>query len=142
MRSPILLAVALLAVAGCSATTVPPPRTGDAAADPAALDAAAQAALAASCAPCHARSGAPPWYGRIAPSSWLSSARDVLDVDALRTEDPARRAADLRALAAAVEDGSMPPGDYTLFDRGARLSDDARQALVRWAEQGAARAMP
>jgi hypothetical protein len=31
----------------------------------------------------------------------------------------------------------MPPGDYTVLDHSARLSEDQKQALLKWAAQPA-----
>ena len=36
-----------------------------------------------------------------------------------------------------VSGGSMPPGDYTALDHSARLTDDQKQALLKWASQPA-----
>ena len=43
----------------------------------------------------------------------------------------------LKNIEASVSGGSMPPGDYTALDHSARLTDDEKQALLKWASQPA-----
>lgn len=89
--------------------------------------------LVASCYPCHSSAPALPWLGRLAPSSWPGSARTVLDFSQWATYEPARRAAALNAIAAAVDGGGMPPADYTFFDSSAKLTGEERHRLAAWA---------
>ena len=94
--------------------------------------------LVASCYPCHASGASVPWLGRIAPSSWPSSARTVLDFAQWGTYDAARRAAALNAIAASVDGGSMPPIDFTLLHHAAKLTAAERHQLASWAAAEAA----
>ena len=95
--------------------------------------------LVSSCYPCHASGTSVPWYGRIAPSSWPTSARTVLDFAQWGGYDGARRAAALNAIAASVDGGSMPPADFTLLVPAAQLTADERRELASWATSEAAK---
>jgi hypothetical protein len=127
-------ALALLLVAGCSRGA------GGRAAVPMVADPPVGRLLVDACYPCHASGATRPWTGHIAPSSWTSSARTVLDFSDWATYDAARRAAALNAIAASVAGGHMPPADYTFFDHAARLTEAQRHTLVRWATAEAAAA--
>ena len=94
--------------------------------------------LVASCRPCHSSEREMPWYARLAPSSWVSSARTVLDLSDWASYDAAHRGAALSAIATSVSDGGMPPGDYTFFDHAAALNAEERQRLASWASAQAA----
>ena len=54
-----------------------------------------------------------------------------------QTYDAEKRTAELKSIEQAVSGGSMPPGDYTALDHTARLSDDQKQVLLKWAAQPA-----
>ena len=82
----------------------------------------------AACYDCHSNETRWPLYSHIAPMSWLVQ-RDVengrRELNFSAWDGDADDAAD------AVEDGSMPPRNYTLLHPDARLSSDERAALVR-----------
>jgi hypothetical protein len=88
-----------------------------------------------SCFGCHSDSGSLPWYAKIAPSYWAdrSGARRALNFSEWHNYDARRRHAEIQAIAAAVSGGSMPPGDYTFFDRAARLTADQKESVSQWA---------
>jgi len=84
------------------------------------------------CFDCHSNLTEWPWYTNVAPVSWLTT-RDVDDGRAVlnfsewqRTQD-----ADLQDLIDAIRDKDMPPIQYRLVHKNARLSDNERQALER-----------
>jgi hypothetical protein len=80
------------------------------------------------CYDCHSNETKWPWYSHVAPMSWLVQ-RDVergrAELNFSEWEGDADDAAD------AVEDGSMPPRNYTLLHPDARLSAEEKAALVR-----------
>ena len=82
----------------------------------------------AACYDCHSNETKWPLYSHVAPMSWLVQ-RDVengrRELNFSAWDGDADDAAD------AVEDGSMPPRNYTLLHPDARLSDDERAALIR-----------
>jgi mono/diheme cytochrome c family protein len=103
-----------------------PPVTGGPAWD----SAATEALFMRTCGDCHSNETAWPWYTNIAPVSWriqqhVDEGREALNVSEWGTgEQEAEEAAEV------LQDGEMPPFDYTLAHPEANLSDADRQALV------------
>lgn len=89
-----------------------------------------------SCYSCHSTGGSAPWYAAISPTHLAAnSARKVLNFSDWQTYDTDKQAAELKSIEESVSSGSMPPGDYTALDHSARLSDDQKQTLLKWASQ-------
>ena len=82
----------------------------------------------AACYDCHSNQTKWPLYSYVAPMSWLVQ-RDVengrRELNFSAWDGDADDAAD------AVEDGSMPPRNYTFLHPEARLSPEERAALIR-----------
>lgn len=100
-----------------------------------------KAILRRSCADCHSDQTRLPWYGHVAPVSWML-ARDIergrqkLDLSnwPVHPENEAEEIGD------AVASGKMPPWDYLLLHTGARLSSRERSLLDFWmADQASSR---
>lgn len=92
------------------------------------------AALETSCYQCHSTGGHAPWYAAISPTYLAAnSARAALNFSDWQTYDAQKRAKELKRIEQAVSGGSMPPGDYTALDHSARLTEEQKQALLRWA---------
>jgi hypothetical protein len=130
-----LLILAFL-IAGCSSsqqTTTAPSSTNAVSSDP-----QVNAILEQSCYECHLTGGSAPWYAAVSPTYLAAnSARGVLNFSDWQTYDAQKKADALKNIEQAVSDGSMPPGDYTALDHSARLADDQKQALLKWASQPA-----
>lgn len=94
--------------------------------------------LRRSCFDCHSRETRWPWYSRVAPISWwiaghVEDARKDLDFSRWPAfDDEARRLA-LRSIEEQVRKGEMPLKSYLILHPGARLDEDERAILVRWA---------
>jgi hypothetical protein len=94
------------------------------------------AILDRSCQDCHSDQTHVPWYGRVAPVSWILS-RDVrkgrakLDFSqwAARPHSTNER----MEICDAVSDGSMPLRAYTVLHRDARLSKEDVALICDWA---------
>jgi hypothetical protein len=80
------------------------------------------------CYDCHSNETRWPWYSNVAPMSWLVQR----DVDDGRDELNFSRWPDDDAddLADSVEDGEMPPRNYTMLHPDARLSATEEVALI------------
>lgn len=133
-----ILALGLgLLLAGCSSsqpTTAPEPATSGAVSS----DPAVSSILETSCFQCHSNAGSAPWYAAMSPTYLMAnSARGVLNFSDWQTYGADKRAAELKSIAQSVGAGSMPPGDYTALDHSARLSDEQKQTLLKWAAQPA-----
>lgn len=94
--------------------------------------------LKESCYDCHSHEVRWPWYSRVAPASWLvahdvEEAREHLNFSAWGTYDAKKRAKMIEDVWEEVEDGEMPLGKYLLLHSDARLTDQDRAILKRWA---------
>jgi hypothetical protein len=126
-----------LLLAGCSSSQ----QTAAPSAAPAnavSSDPQVNAILERSCFQCHSSIGSAPWYAAISPTYLAaSSARGVLNFSDWQSYDAEKRAAERNRIEQSVSAGSMPPGDYTMLDHSARISEDQKQALLKWAAQSA-----
>jgi hypothetical protein len=112
-----------------------PPVTADIPSSP-----AVKAILRRACYDCHSNETEWPWYGRIAPGSWLI-ARDVRagraelnfsTWDRYSTQQQVRK---LKESWEEIAEGEMPPWFYLPVHRDARLSAEDRALLRQWAWQ-------
>lgn len=97
--------------------------------------------LRRACMDCHSNETVWPWYSRVAPVSWLV-ARDVregrehLNLSAWDRYDAGEQAEKLEEMAEEVEEGKMPMKIYLPLHPEARLTEQERALLVRWARGG------
>lgn len=132
------LAGLALLIAGCASSqaTPAPGATSSASASAVSSDSEVNAVVARACYECHSTGGSAPWYATVSPTYLAAnSARRVLNFSDWQTYDPHRRAAQLKRIEQSVGSGSMPPGDYTALDHSARLSEEQKQILLRWASR-------
>jgi mono/diheme cytochrome c family protein len=82
------------------------------------------------CGDCHSNATAWPWYGYVAPISWLIQR----DIDkgraALNVSEWGRPQGNSDDAAAVVQNGAMPPTRYTTLHPSAKLTDSEKQALI------------
>jgi uncharacterized membrane protein len=128
---PVALAVL---IAGCSSSQESVPSS----ANTVSTDSQVNTILQKSCYQCHSTGGSAPWYAAVSPTYLAAnSARGVLNFSDWQTYDAQKKSEALKNIEASVNGGSMPPGDYTTLDHSARLTDDEKQALLKWASQPA-----
>jgi uncharacterized membrane protein len=128
-----LVALAVL-IAGCSSSQQSVPSSTNTVS----TDSQVNTILQKSCYQCHSTGGSAPWYAAVSPTYLAAnSARGVLNFSVWQTYDAQKQSEALKNIEASVNGGSMPPGDYTALDHSARLTDDEKQALLRWASQPA-----
>ena len=106
-----------------------------------------RAILRRACYDCHSNETVWPWYGRVAPVSWLlerdiREGRKEVDFSVFGQYAEKRRQRKWVEIPEQVETGKMPPWFYTAIHPDARLSEADRQALIRWARESAAREAP
>lgn len=136
----ILLAVAF-AVAQLVQVSHPNPPDSSGPAAPAAI----ADILKRACYDCHSNQTRWPWYGFVAPASWIvsrhiSEARQHLNFsewDAYAS-DPETAAHKLAEVADQVNTGKMAPWYYRVMHPAARLNRSERGELIRWARERAA----
>ncbi len=83
-----------------------------------------------SCYSCHSNETEWPLYSYVAPMSWLvrsdvESGRDELNFSTWPDDD-----GELDDSIEQIEEGTMPPSQYTLIHRGAALSDAEQTELI------------
>ena len=121
-------------IAGCSSSQQSVPTSTNAFS----TDSQVNTILQRSCYQCHSTGGTAPWYAAVSPTYLAAnSARGVLNFSDWQTYDAQKKSDALKSIEASVNGGSMPPGDYTALDHAARLTDDEKQALLKWASQPA-----
>jgi hypothetical protein len=95
------------------------------------------AVLETSCYDCHSNETRWPWYGRVAPVSWLvahdvEEAREHLNFSSWGSYDLRQQEKLAEEIWEEVEEGEMPLRKYLLAHPEARLSESARQTLREW----------
>jgi len=94
--------------------------------------------LRRSCYDCHSHETRWPWYSRVAPLSWwivshVREGRGDLNFSTWPALDLEAQELAFEDIAKQVSRGEMPLASYLILHPGARLSDDDRDALLRWA---------
>lgn len=99
-----------------------------------------KAVLRRACMDCHTDRTQVPWYGRVAPVSWML-ARDVekgrraMNLSRWGDVQPAMRMA-LAAIACEdVRSGRMPPPAYVMMHREARPTPRDIEVLCKWSKE-------
>jgi len=96
-----------------------------------------KAILQRSCYACHSNETVWPWYGYVAPVSWML-AKDVRDArhelnfskwKAYRHDERKRL---LEEILEQIDEGQMPPWSYLLLHPDARVTGQERNALRAW----------
>lgn len=82
------------------------------------------------CFDCHSNEVQVPWYGHVAPVSWVVRHHVEEGRHELNFSEMHREQEEAHEAAEAVRDGEMPPAYYTLMHPEARLSDADRAALA------------
>ena len=120
-----------------------PPVTGEISAP-----AEVRSVLERSCYDCHSNETAWPWYGYVAPASWLLArhvreAREHVNFSEWNDLGLDDRAEAFEEIAEEVDEAKMPLPSYLPLHPEARLTDAERYLLVDWAMGGAGeRALP
>jgi len=97
------------------------------------------AMLKNSCYDCHSWETKWPWYSYVAPLSWyvardINAARASLNFSDWPQDDPRRARKRWRHIADEVQNGEMPLPSYIRIHRQARLDEQQRADLVKWAQ--------
>jgi mono/diheme cytochrome c family protein len=140
--------VALMAIAACQFLPwgrVPALQTADGSAiHSSKLDnPAVEAILNRSCVECHSSKASLPWYGHVAPVSWLVAShvnRGIGKWDLAVWDTRRPQHGEMEDICDAVTDGSMPLRSYTWVHPRARLTQRDRETLCNWADASSANA--
>ena len=96
------------------------------------------------CYDCHSQETRWPWYAHVAPVSWwlldhLREGREKLNFSEWPHGDSYRMRKRLQHIGDVVEDRSMPLPSYTWMHPKARLTEEQRGRILKWAETEAKR---
>ena len=81
------------------------------------------------CADCHSNLTKWPWYTNVAPVSWLVQ-HDVDEVRGTMNISDANRGIEIEEVQEVLQEGEMPPRQYTIKHSDAKLSDADKAALI------------
>lgn len=101
---------------------------------------AVKGVLRRSCMDCHSEKTQVPWYGHVAPVSWML-ARDVekgraaMNLSQWGTLQPSMRMVLATVACEDVRSGRMPPAPYLMMHREARPSPHDVETLCKWSEE-------
>jgi len=95
--------------------------------------------LERACYDCHSHETVWPWYGYLAPASWLlaydvGEGREHMNFSTWNRYTPKKQAKKLEEIPEEVDEGNMPPWFYLPLHPEARLDDADRETLRRWAQ--------
>jgi hypothetical protein len=98
-----------------------------------------RAVLERACYDCHSNQSRWPWYGYLAPASWLiaydiEEARDHLNFSTWDRYDEDEQIDKIEEAWEEVEEGEMPPFFYLPLHPTARLGEADRATLREWAK--------
>lgn len=96
--------------------------------------------MAGSCTDCHSNQTNYPWYGRIAPVSWILGShiregKEHLNLSEWGNLSDRKKIGALQEMAEVVENGEMPLKGYARLHKDARLSADQINKLIQWFEE-------
>ena len=146
-RRLVFRALLVLAAALVLAQLVPVDRTNPAGGGEVPAPPEIRTILKRACYDCHSNETVWPWYGHVAPFSWLMQ-RDVregrreVNFSTFTQSTVKRRQRKWMEIPEQVEKGEMPPWFYAAVHPEARLSDADRAALVKWAQESGRREGP
>jgi mono/diheme cytochrome c family protein len=82
------------------------------------------------CFQCHSNEMEWPWYSKIAPASWLIAFDVVNGRSQFNFSDWKNNPGELDEMIGEIQEGGMPPIQYTLFHPSSRLNAQQKQALI------------
>ena len=99
-----------------------------------------EAVLRRACYDCHSHETRWPWYGYVAPVSWLlehdvKEGREHLNLSRWDAYAPGKRVRLFKEIREEVDLGAMPPWYYVSLHPSARLSPEDFSLLRRWVDK-------
>ena len=97
--------------------------------------------LRRACYDCHSHETRWPWYSRVAPVSWwiadhVEHGRGDLNFSEWPALDFYAQELAFKDIEEQITKGEMPLRNYTILHPEARLTDDERETILRWARSG------
>lgn len=96
--------------------------------------------LEQTCYDCHSNNTEYPWYNNIAPVSyWLADhvkdGKKHLNFSAWESYSEKKKDHKLEEVVEMIEEGEMPLNEYTWTHEEAKLTDEQREGVIKWANQ-------
>jgi Haem-binding domain len=93
--------------------------------------------LARACGNCHSNQTVLPWYGHVAPVSWLihrhiREGREELNFSEWTTYSAQRRHNELELICGVVSNGRMSPASYRVLHPESRLQAQDKKVICAW----------
>jgi hypothetical protein len=131
----VILAVLFVVIQFVPMTLTNPPVESDIPAPP-----DVKAILKVSCYDCHSNESVWPWYGKVAPVSWLLASdaeegRGKLNFSTWNRYSPKKQAQLVSEAMDEVREGGMPPWFYVIKHSEASISPDKLKVLEAWYSQ-------
>jgi len=82
------------------------------------------------CFQCHSNETERPWYSYVAPASWLIKWDVVNGQDRFNFSEWDKHPGELDEMIGEIQDGGMPPLQYTLFHPNSKLEAQQKQTLI------------
>jgi hypothetical protein len=82
------------------------------------------------CFQCHSNETEWPWYSYVAPASWLIKWDVVNGRDRFNFSEWDKHPGELDEMIGEIQDGGMPPLQYTLFHPNSKLDTQQKQTLI------------
>lgn len=90
----------------------------------------ARALVKQSCFACHSNEVIWPWYSNVAPASWLVQIDVIRGQRKFNFSDWNKKHGRLNEMIRTIQEGEMPPLQYTIAHPEARLNAQQQQALI------------
>lgn len=95
--------------------------------------------LKRSCYDCHSNNTRYPWYSNIQPVGWIlarhiKDGKKELNFDEYANYPQRLQSSKLTEIAEAIREGIMPLPSYRIMHKEARLPEQQKAALIKWAE--------
>ncbi|XOV91459.1 MAG: heme-binding domain-containing protein [Bacteroidota bacterium] len=96
--------------------------------------------LRTACYDCHSMETNYPWYGSIAPVSWIlyghiNHGREELNFSTWTSMDKRSKLRALKDIQEVIEESEMPLSSYVSMHGDAHLTEDQKTAIITWAKE-------
>jgi hypothetical protein len=99
-----------------------------------------QTLLKNACYDCHSNNTNYPWYVKIQPMGWLMAkhirqGKEVLNFSEFGSYSTRRQQSKLKSIVDQLKDNAMPLSSYKWMHKKARLDEDEKILIIKWAQQ-------
>lgn len=93
-----------------------------------------------SCYDCHSNNTHYPWYSELQPAAWymarhIKQGKKDLNFSEFGNYSVRKQQSKLRAIANAMQEGTMPINSYLWIHQNANLSKEQKSSIIQWATE-------